>query len=241
MGKACPLPQIPEQTLGFHVQLKCLSNVPQNLSVQGPVGSTWPFPLSRTGLCLVLPLLQNWRFSCDPVTPSGCCHVSAKLHGSYTGWREAHPPLSPSSAQHHWQLAHDTACKSLWEAKRKDSVFAALSSLRKGLCSRHCSPQIISRALHKAQHKSSVAQLPRCLTQHVVGDTIFCLSTGFSHITKCFSTSLLWKAEQQQLWKQQADWGIYVCAKSMQNTQFKLPSDTTARFYPLPLPPQALW
>lgn len=73
-----------------------LNNMPQCLSVQAPVAlsSTWPFPLSRTGLCLVLPLLQTGRFSCDPVTPSECCRVSAKLHGSYTGWREAYPPLS---------------------------------------------------------------------------------------------------------------------------------------------------
>lgn len=62
--------------------------------------------------------------------------------------------------------------------------------------------------MYKAQHKSSVAQLPRHITQDVVGDTMFCLSTGFLHNTKCFSTSLLWKAEQQQLWKQQAAWEV---------------------------------
>lgn len=61
-----------------------------------------------------------------------------------------------------------------------------------------------------------------------MGDTIFCLSTGLLPATKCLSTPLSWKAEQQQLWKQQADWKVYVCAKYVQNTQFVLPSDTTA-------------
>lgn len=231
-GESLSLAAGTKQTLVFYVLLKHISVmchsidlfrllwqwVLLDLSLWAGQSCVWSFPSCRLGaLAVTLSHQVNAVMS-----------LQSYMEATQAGERHIHSSLS-SSAWHHWQLAHETACKSLGKQREKASVFAALSSLRKGLCSRHCSPcQIISRALYKAQNQTASSPHTACSGWH----HILSLYRIFAYYKMFLHLSLV---ESRAAAAEQADWEVYGHAKSMQNTVCTSKWHHSTWFYPLPL------